>query len=504
MSESTENTLQISYYRRTIGPEEIYNVRKAITVHEQQISNIEDKIQVLLNSVGSLREEQKGHQEHIRRYKGLITLATRLPPELLGVIFSICVESKWTRAPFALSQVCSAWRAAARMPSLWAHPYINCDSSDPVRKAFNWLRNAQDTQLSITLVAPAPERSARLAGVVSILLTRVARWRSLVIEAQHASVAEYIVSRCPRAAPRLRALSISVEHDEGDAGLAGFRDAFAEAPELASMKLSLTRLPTGGTRLPASIRRLDVSLTTYTAPPSFSASSFISLIDGLPLLTDLSITLASSDLREFIPEPDLARIASAPHLESLTLSVSPDINAVLSHIHAPSLRRLRLRSTEDPLGHTHEPTGLALLSLLGHSAPPLELLELRDIDLSDEHFVRMFTKLRTLRELCLHETEMSDDVVLMMKGPNALCPALRRLDLRWCGRLTGSALVQVVESRNNVPGAGEGQPTAPISEVTVINCTFVKERDIMALARATTCRIIMGDFENDYCRECLP
>ena len=40
----------------------------------------------------------------------------------------------------------------------------------------------------------------------------------------------------------------------------------------------------------------------------------------------------------------------------------------------------------------------------------------------------------------------------------------------------------------------------PIEEVGVVNCAFVREEDVLDLARMTVCRIVMRDGD-DYCRK---
>jgi len=103
-----------------------------------------------------------------------------------------------------------------------------------------------------------------------------------------------------------------------------------------------------------------------------------------------------------------------------------------------------------------------------------------------------------LEELRLHETEISNDVLLSLHGPMGACPRLKRLDLRWCEQLAGQALVDLVQSRADSSGNRRGS-FDPIEEITVINCACVDESSVLDLAHATVCSVVVRDVE-DHCR----
>ncbi|EMD41018.1 hypothetical protein CERSUDRAFT_80667 [Gelatoporia subvermispora B] len=156
------------------------------------------------------------------------------------------------------------------------------------------------------------------------------------------------------------------------------------------------------------------------------------------------------------------------------------------------------------MGYRQQPIGPSLQAFIEGSLPPLELLELHDIDLSPEAFAAVFSALPTLRELRLHESSISDGTLQLLSAPHGLCPRLTRLDLRWCGLMSGRALVELVRSRNIVDlehGAAPSAIADPIAEIGVINCCFVRERDVLDLAGLTVCRVVMRETD-DYCRSC--
>ncbi|KAJ2977603.1 hypothetical protein NUW54_g11399 [Trametes sanguinea] len=115
-------------YRLEPTPDIIDAAWDTIQDHEHAIDDLEDRIQDLLHQVQNLRYDQAKHRAAIERCKGLITLARRLPEELLIKIFEHCIEDGWTRAPVVVSHVCSAWRKAALAPKVWSHVYVNARS----------------------------------------------------------------------------------------------------------------------------------------------------------------------------------------------------------------------------------------------------------------------------------------------------------------------------------------------------------------------------------------
>lgn len=236
----------------------------------------------------------------------------------------------------------------------------------------------------------------------------------------------------------------------------------------------------------------DLSLTLVS--PTFAVLRIIRFLEGLPDLRDLTLRTAMFSELEVVTEVDSLAVR-LPFLHTLTLCVSPNANVILPYIDAPSLRRLHMQSSAPSLGQPHEPTGQSLRQFFERSRPPLELLELRDVDITPDDFSACFTTLSTLKELRLHETDIPDTVMQLLDGSEGLCPQLKRLDLRWCGQLTGQALARLVRSR----ALDAGSPH-PIEEVAVMHCSFVNERDIFDIAEKTTCRVVMREAD-DLCRE---
>jgi hypothetical protein len=224
----------------------------------------------------------------------------------------------------------------------------------------------------------------------------------------------------------------------------------------------------------------------------------------VPQLQFFSLALLRGQEREFETLSDGTRLVNLPYLTTLVVVGSRDTFAFIPHLLTPSLTRLHLRSSLDPLGYPEEQTASYIRRFIEQGFPEVELFELHDIDLSLSDFVACFSGLPKLRELRLHESEISDPIIHTLHGAEGLCPLLKRLDLRWCGQVTGRALVELVNSRLRDPlkhGDPDDTPMAlsTIDLITIINCAFVGEQDIIDLAQTTACQVVME--ANDYCRK---
>ncbi|KAI0720767.1 hypothetical protein C8T65DRAFT_632762 [Cerioporus squamosus] len=486
-------------------PEVVQAARNTITQHELAIDAIEERIQALISQVRDLRYDQAKHRAAIERCSGVLTLARRLPAELLIKIFMHCVEDGWTPAPLVVSHVCSAWRRAALSPKVWSHVYVRCDDANVLDRTQFWLKMAAAADLHVTFAASWRITHREINRLMALLSTRRAQWRSLRIETDTTQHAEFILGQCHGMFPELREVSVktaALTPDGGDvdgaSDLVRLADTFTaeRAPRLATVSYVSPIIPAVPV-FPTHIVHLDLRVQESLNQRPLSTASILGILEPLTALKTLTLSMPLIYVQPFSPEPDSTRFVSLPSLTSLTVYGPTDLNELLPHIHAPILRHLYLRSLED-LGYRQQPVGPSLMRFLEHSSPPLELLEMHDVDLSPDTFATCFAALPDLRELRLHESSISDSTVQLLNGPRGLCPRLRKLDLRWCGMLRGRALVDLVRSRHVVDDLA-GSVSDPIEEVGVINCAFVLEDDVLDLARMTVCRIVTRDGD-DYCR----
>ncbi|PIL23563.1 hypothetical protein GSI_14876 [Ganoderma sinense ZZ0214-1] len=490
--------------------EVIQAAEATIRTHEGYIEALEDRIGGLLAQVRDLRYDQAKHRAAIERSRGLITLARRLPDELLIKIFGHLVADGWTRAPVVISHVCSSWRRAAHAPTVWSHVYVNCDDANVYERTKFWLRMAEGADVHVTVTASWRIPHWQIKQLMGMLVERSAQWRSLKVETDSLRHAELIFQECTLPLPQLRTIVVKTNAaDSADAGVSDLQilaEQFTSehAPRLARVEYASAVVPAAPT-FPTHIASLALEIHESPVHRPLSAASLMDALEPLTSLHTLSLTMPLLYDHTFVPSPVPERTITLPVLSTLVCYGPTDLNELLPHLHTPALRALHLRSLED-LGYRQQPIAPSLLSFLAlpgseDGAPPLEVLELHDIDLAPDAFAAVFGALSgSLRELRLHESSISDATVRLLQGPGGLCPRLARLDLRWCGMLQGRALVDLVRSRASADADAEGSGSpARIEEVSVVNCAFVREEDVLDLARMTVCRIVMRDGD-DYCR----
>lgn len=491
------------------GEENTETTHIQIRTHESAMAIIDDEICGLMRAVRQLQFKKLKHVEGIRHCKGLITLARRLPIEILASIFEMCIRDGYTRTPLVASHVCAQWRKAASLPSVWSHIYVDLDDYDPFNRTRFWLARAGDSSLRITL--EIRQDQTRLLDIINILLEKRNKWGTLTINSALLANVNRTLMACTGFFPQLHTLHVSIpqelhESDENDMNmeLVSLRTALQDAPKLSTVHLVRNVLPSPSI-LPSSITNLSLALPSYRFASISSIESVLLVLEDLHHLEKFSMVLPAGPIRAFEPVEDTTRLVSLPHLYSITLTGWRDMYNLLLHLVTPCLKFLHLRSPDDLGNVPDERTGQCLLFLLVRASPPLEELELRDADIPASYLIQCFSHLSQLKTLRLHESEISDDVLYQLYGQNGLCPFLSVLDFRWCGYFTGRTLVGLVRSRLHHPSIGTpktGTSVLPdaIAKVTVIYCSFVQIQDIADLASLTLCQVVVD--LTDYCCEC--
>ena len=195
------------------------------------------------------------------------------------------------------------------------------------------------------------------------------------------------------------------------------------------------------------------------------------------------------------------QLVDGPNLKSLILKGSNSLFHLLAYLKASNLLSLCLRSFLEQ--NQADDTGHWIDIFLERSKPPLSFLEIRDVSLEISVYDRMLPLLPFLGVLRLHDSDIHDSTLLKLGGPEGLCPMLQFLDLRWCGRLSGEALVNLVHNRlqEHTENDGPFRTVTPLKEVRVINCSFVRENHILELSKLTVCQLIHGG-SDDFCCKC--
>ncbi|KAF5333026.1 hypothetical protein D9758_017216 [Tetrapyrgos nigripes] len=107
----------------------------------------------------ALQNEQRSLRREIGLLRSLLTPIRRLPPELLGLIFSlVCVKSEIMRAvdcpPIHLSQVCAGWRELAwTTPILWSSFSIG-EPNIQLQRKYDQFKEIADLHLRLSQQCP--------------------------------------------------------------------------------------------------------------------------------------------------------------------------------------------------------------------------------------------------------------------------------------------------------------------------------------------------------------
>lgn len=399
-------------------------------------------------------------------------------PTLRGLVYSIFT-----------SQVCSAWRKATSSPRVWSYLYVNCDDGNVVTRTRFWLSKSLHAPLRITIRATAIHRTFQQA--MQALSAHSRQWREIQISSPRYKVANAIMKHAYAPAPQLVRVDLEVDDPSAPTEIEAddlLLEPFKSAPNLQDFAFTCPTMQPP-LSFPAQIVNLRLALEpNEEAAGIFSVPYIQVLLRSLPQLKTFSLSITAASFAGIQVPADNTLLAL--ELESFTLETTSGGWILFNYLELPRLRKLHLICLpENALGYPDSIAGTLLRRFLAASTPPLEVLELYDIDISDADFSACFDALPTLRDLRLHSSDISDSVLARLHG-GVWCPDLARLDLRWCGTLTGRTLVELVASRAGQDGC------AAIEEITVIHCAFVGEDDVLALARLTTCRVVHRDGEH--------
>ncbi|KAJ7177231.1 hypothetical protein C8R43DRAFT_1057318, partial [Mycena crocata] len=105
-------------------------LRNLLYSGEAEISDMENTVTALLLRVSELRAQSARKQEALAPLRGALSTLRQMPIEIMGHIFSCCVENSRRRvrvpimdareAPLLLGHVCAHWRVVSfSLPQLW-------------------------------------------------------------------------------------------------------------------------------------------------------------------------------------------------------------------------------------------------------------------------------------------------------------------------------------------------------------------------------------------------
>ncbi|KAF8881990.1 hypothetical protein BD779DRAFT_1675169 [Infundibulicybe gibba] len=316
------------------------------SVITSSIEALDEKEQTLQDAIGSVQPESRYYDEEqalmslckyqgcqertansslatIHQYCNRLAPVTRLPPELLSLIFVLSVRAAgpgdWIEAAHTNSLVCKRWRQIALdCPELWSH------LNDERNYSPMWLATMVERSCSVPLsfIGGSDVKAWPEDGRMALVVNNMHRFKSidLYIPSDHHYVTESLFSAFSQPAPALRRLTITSNYCGGAFPLEFLNGC---APNLRYVKLKFP-------------------LTVLIPWRSALFSDLVTLIvDGLwdqfgdPHLSSLEMLLAA--------------LAKMPGLECLVLRCSIPSPAqspmTCAHVDLPNLRKFELKGS---------------------------------------------------------------------------------------------------------------------------------------------------------------
>ncbi|KAJ7649063.1 hypothetical protein DFH06DRAFT_1332085 [Mycena polygramma] len=329
------------------------------------IGELESQIASLGGANGPSRRRRAELRQAVKSYKAVVSPIRRVPPEILGEIFSYLVPSHFSEisqieqivvdhAPWSITRVCSHWSAVAlETPALWSTVLLKLKylgEQGAVSLIELWLRRSRNMPLNVTIVCQGdPKRQSHAA--LDAAMSASNRWQEAYI-----SIIPPLVYQLHSIRGRLSSLkTLDISVDLGEAHLAidedeAFWSILADAPQLTSLITHCWDL-VGFLRPPFTVawHRLTRLSTTF--------SSNTEALSTLRELSDIVECKFAFRITEVLPSDSTTTI-HLPHLEFLALQVEVDDDtpppmtrqqhfSLLDFLVTPSLRELNTVDAAD-------------------------------------------------------------------------------------------------------------------------------------------------------------
>ncbi|KAH7927681.1 hypothetical protein BV22DRAFT_1031581 [Leucogyrophana mollusca] len=439
-----------------------------------------------------------------------------LPPELLIEIFVICSSVGDWRAPLVLSRVCRLWRALViTSPRSWqlisVHE-LHRPLSSIRSQAELWISRAATLPCELDIELSDVER---LLPVMSCFLPHISRWNECTITAGSRTI-HTSLSPLSQSAPtrvlhyldvRLHTPSESSDDEDDDISLSCGTAALRHV----SMKVTVSRLPIAEIANPLLFTSLDITESPFEqCAPSSELLKFLSCCPQLEHFCFHGIPDDEGTLEH------ISAVVSLPRLHTIWLHCTCSQRNILSHLHLPALRELRIRHTnvDFPLDTYHlveegdsedenpdfsqsswsdQHTGMGLRKLISRSKPPIEILDMDLSDMRTKDFRWVFDRLPDLHYFSIVGSDMSDTVVglfapMPLKGEedeggdrlHVRLPRLSVLRMYNCQQFSGDAMVDALSKRTQFTDAVT--PASTLTEVVISGCGGFTPRNTQELS----------------------
>ena len=499
--------MSLYYSPATLAKER--EARAEIVKHEACISVLQSQINDLFQRITSIENEKRNHDRTIKQCLSVLSLASRIPGELLARIFELAVFDGWTLGPVVVSQVCLSWREAAKAPSIWSQVYIDCDRGDPTSRCKLWFSMVRDSLLDVTFRTSM--HATLTQSAFAIVNNRVDHWRSLHLDSHTLELANLTLSQMSGTADHLKDITIVVADSSAPTAVIGEElqqpvtqlyalvEAVRDAPNLKRVTIIADHRRVWVGLPQITTLNLQLSDTVFETRRPIFASEIMDVLEASPNLRELSIGIPRDGeraLADLAGEP--IHIVTLTHLKTLTLEMPIAFMSIMKHFEAPRLQSLYLRCPDAIQSFAEDMMRAALLRFLDRSHAPLRTLHLYDVDVAQDDFCRIFSEVPTIENIFLHGSDILDETLLYLASPPFLLPRLQQMEFRWCGHITGEAIERVVRARFDQEES-EGA-VRPLEELTLISCSGVKENEILKIAEICRCRLKTRDY-NDFCRK---
>ncbi|CCM04942.1 uncharacterized protein FIBRA_07139 [Fibroporia radiculosa] len=461
----------------------------------------------------------------------------RLPTELLIQIFVASVDTPGDDLlALKFGRVCRYWRDVANAsPHVWQYLHLSDRRRTQASHTQAQLWMLRSGSLPLHVHANL-ESTDTLLPLLSPVLRQIDRWRTCHITigdlTEHV---EFVPFAADSPQNRLEELRVRVRPSAIMSGIFDDDDhdvpTFDNSPLQPSSEFCNICMRVSFSVLPSSCHMSSLRFTQLTITESDTIPNSTRLLDFLlafPMLESLCYHgLANeSDSTPKHPRPPVVPLL---HLRVLLVRTTCAVRTILSHIHAPALRRLCLEHTNvdyevspDPYADMHEEgdsddeaqdfsqspwsdrgTGMGLRTLFKRSNPPLQALEMDYADMRTKDFLWCFDRMDTLEEFVIVASDMSDKVIKALApyrghllrhsgesedgmSDNAplrvRLPRLWALGLRNCQRLTGDTIVNVVQSRCEYADSMPDDVARSLQVVVIAGCPEFRARHTIALS----------------------
>ncbi|KAJ7435432.1 hypothetical protein FB451DRAFT_272076 [Mycena latifolia] len=322
---------------------EIPNVLKALSDHEARLALLDAQIESMQSTLAELARERNEIAESLRQHHVILSPVRRVPPELLGEIFSLTLP--WSRhihnvvahqPPWRLGHVCALWRhAAVTYPALWRYFDLSPSFTTPVNQyplpmLETTLLRSGNLPLDVTFGGWSQQTSN--AAWLDMFLSHCNRWATIhILYVTDSGAFRDIFRRVKGQLPALQKLKLLSPryHDVPD-----LPDYFATAPELREVLLTNSGLDRPSHALPIPWSQI----THYRGV--YSPSHQLQILQSAPNLVHCGMGFIDND--NALEENQIVTLPCLRRLHSRESSF-------LDHLQLPSLDTLFLLYDGDTL-----------------------------------------------------------------------------------------------------------------------------------------------------------